>query len=96
MFLAGAYLLAFIYAMVEYCTSPPKPMSGFGVLIITAPWSFFLKVLLDGLGIMTEENGDSLIFVLIVFGALTNALIICFFGSLLSNIINYLSKDGDG
>lgn len=91
-FLAGAYLLLVLYSLIEYSTTPTEIMSEFGLHILTAPGSFLLAVLFDWLGIMTNENSDSLIYLYAVFGGLINASILYFLGLLLTKLFNFLGS----
>ena len=94
MFFAGIYLLLIFYAILEINSGPPKPMSGFGMLILTAPWSFLLAMLFDSLGIITKENGDSLLYIYVAFGGLINASTLYLIGCLLTKALKFLSSVG--
>ena len=86
---AGIYLFFVIFALIDYALSPPVVMGGFALLILTAPWGFFLGILLDKLGVLTPENGDSFLPLLVMFGGLINASILSFLGHLLEKIVKY-------
>lgn len=86
MFLAGIYLIVLFYALIEANTPPPEPKDGFALLILTAPCSFLLGILLDNLLITTKENSDSLLYVYIASGGLINASILYLVGWLSAKI----------
>ena len=90
-FLAGIYLLIVILSLMDYALSPPAIMFEFGLLILTAPFSFLLEVVLSALNILTEENSGFLIYVLVGFGGVINGFILYFIGWLITKIIKLLS-----
>jgi hypothetical protein len=92
--LVSVYLLLISYAVFEINSSPPKPMSGFGMLILTAPWSFWLALLFENLGIMTKENGDSFLYIYVAFGGLCNAAILYLIGCVFTKVLKFLSLIG--
>lgn len=90
-FLAGVYLLIVILSLMDYALSPPAIMFEFGLLILTAPFSFLLEIVLSSLNILTEENSGFLIYVLVGFGGVINGFILYFIGWLITKIIKLLS-----
>src|SRR3954471_14428606 len=86
------YLLAVFYATIEGLGSKPQPMDSFALLIVTAPWSFLLLVLLEKVGIITEQNGDSFVFLIVFFGALINSLILYFLSYWITGLIRRIQK----
>jgi hypothetical protein len=82
------YMLCVFYAVIEGYGFKPQPMDSFALLIITAPWSFLLLITLESVGVITEQNGDSFIFLLVMFGALINLLILYLLGYLITRIIH--------
>lgn len=91
MVVAGIYLLTVIFSLIEYVASPPAIMAEFALLILTAPCSFLLLELFESLGSITNENGDSLIYVLVIFGGLINVSILYLLGLFLSKIWSLVS-----
>ena len=91
MVLAIVYLLMIFYAIIEGIASPPEPMSGLGVLILTAPWSFIFLVVFENYGIITTEN-SAVSNILITFGGLINASILYLLGSLLTKIFSFFRR----
>jgi len=89
---AGIYFLLILYAAVEGIRPPPKPMDGFAMLILTAPWSFLLLILLDNWGIIGEKNGDSFLPLFVIVGGLINATILYLIGYLLTRMASYFSS----
>ena len=92
MFIAGIYLLAILYAIFETNGSRPHSMDGLALLILTAPFSFLLALLFESLGIMTKENGDSLLYIYVAFGGLINASILYLIGCLFTKIWAFFSS----
>lgn len=90
--LAGAYLLIVILSLIDYALSPPAIMFEFGLLILTAPSSFLLEIVLGNLNILTEENSGFLIYVLVGIGALFNCFVLYLMGWLVTKIVNYFSS----
>ncbi len=90
-FFASIYLLLIFLAIFEGQNSRPHSMDGLAMLILTAPCSFLLVILFDGLGIMTNENSGSLIYVYVAFGGLINTAILYLIGCLLTKAIRYLA-----
>jgi len=83
-FFAGIYLLVILYAALEGVSRPPEPMSGFAMLILTAPFSFLLALVLDFLGVLRSETGNILIYPVVVFGAVMNMAILHLIGCSIS------------
>lgn len=79
-FFAGIYLLIILYAALEGISRPPEPMSGFAMLILTAPFSFLLALVLDFLGVLKSETGDTLIYPVVIFGTIMNMAILYLIG----------------
>ena len=93
-FLAGSYLLLVTLSLIQYSTSPPEIMAEFGLHIVTAPFSFLLAFLFESLGIMTNENSGSLIYLYVAFGGLINASILYLIGYLFTKALKFLSSVG--
>ena len=87
LFLTGVYLIMVCYAVLEGSSAKPEPMDNFALIIVTSPWSFLLMLLLAKLGIMTTENGDSFLPLLVIFGGLINALILYWIGYLVTKLL---------
>lgn len=77
---ASVYLLVVLYAALEGVNRAPEPMSGFAMVILTAPFSFLLAVVLEALGILSSETGDALIYPVVAFGAIMNMAILHLIG----------------
>jgi hypothetical protein len=92
MVFAGIYLLVLFMALVEGNIGHPEPMDNFGLLILTAPFSFFLGILFDNLGLITKENNDALFYAYVIFGGLINALILYLIGYLFTKLLNNGTK----
>lgn len=90
-FFASIYLLLIFLAIFEGQNSRPHSMDGVAMLILTAPCSFLLAILFDGLGIRTSENSGSLLYVYVAFGGLINTTFLYLIGYLLTKTIRYLS-----
>ena len=91
MVMACIYILFILIAGLEVYGSKPEPMDGFGLLILTAPWSFLLGIFLSSVGIITLENGDSYLIVLIIFGGAINIAILLVVGHFLTKLFEYLT-----
>lgn len=89
--LACVYLLAMFVALLEAYGSKSERMDSLGLLILTAPWSFFLGILLSKLNIINIENGDTFLPFLVTFGGIINILILLLIGGLLTKLFIYLS-----
>ncbi len=63
MILAGIYLLVIAYAVFEYLSTPPGIMKEFALLILTAPFSFVLLLVLSAIGLM--DGNDAMVFPMI-------------------------------
>jgi hypothetical protein len=92
MVLASLYVLVILVAALESCGNKPEPMEGFGFLILTAPWSFLLGILLSNLGVITLEDADSFLFLLVAFGGAINIALLLVAGHFLTRLFEYLSK----
>ena len=93
MFIAGIYLLLIFYAIVEGVGSRPHSMDGLAFLILTAPWSFLLLLLLESLGITIVENYP-LFYLSVAFGGLINASTLYLIGCLFTKALKFLSSVG--
>lgn len=93
MFLAGIYVLLIFYAVLEGIGTRPHSMDGLAFLILTAPWSFLLAFLFDGLGATSKDNAPFL-YLYVAFGGLVNISILYLIGCLLTKLWKYLSSIG--
>jgi hypothetical protein len=90
--LALVYLLLIIAASFEACLSKPQPMDSLGLLILTAPWSFLLGIVLSKIGVITVDNGDSFLPMIVSFGVTLNLLIFLLSGHLITRFARYLTR----
>jgi hypothetical protein len=88
---AGIYLFVIIFVVFQIISSPPHAMNGMAILILTAPFSIFLAILFDSLGITSPTN-DQFLYVYVAFGGFMNILILQLFGYSLSKLIGFLSS----
>jgi uncharacterized membrane protein len=98
MLLVSTYLLLVLSCLIYvYLIDKDNALPYIFLLILTAPWNFFLSTLLVQLGIVTGEiashkNDDLLFIVKIVFSTLINAPILYLLGFLLTKAFSYLSS----
>lgn len=88
---AGIYLFVIVLVVLQIISSPPHAMNGMAILILTAPFSIFLAVFFDSLGITSPTN-DQFLYVYVAFGGFMNILILQLFGYSLSRVIGFLSS----
>lgn len=91
MAMSCVYVLLLIAAVLEAFGSKPEPMDSLGLLILTAPWSFFLGILMSSLGVITLENGDSFVLLLVAFGGAINIVILLLIGRLITKLFQYFT-----
>lgn len=90
--LVAVYLLLIAYAIIELNMGPPEPMSEFGLLILSAPWSFILLEILETGGLVSQKNNSLLLYALVVSGGAINSTIVYFIGVLFSKLISLMGK----
>jgi hypothetical protein len=90
--MACVYIALILLAGLETYGSKPEPMDGFGLLILTAPWSFLLGIFLSSVGVISLENGDSYLFILVIFGGVINVGILLVVGHFLAKLFDYLTS----
>lgn len=88
--MAGVYVLLIVLALIEAYGSKPEPMDSLGLMILTAPWSYFIVILLFKIGVITTENGDSFLPFIVIIAEAINVLILLFAGYLLTKLLRYL------
>jgi len=89
-FFSSVYLIIVLYAMLEGVGKPPEAMQAFALMILTAPFSFLLALLLESIGILTSKNAGQLVSIPIIFGAIANLAIFYLIGCGVARIFVYL------
>ena len=85
--IATIYLVLFLIAIIELNASRPDPLSGLGLLFLTAPWSFILLKIFNESGVLANARNPFTFYTLIIFCSLINAFILYFLGNLIVKVL---------
>lgn len=91
MAVALIYFAIVLYAIVEYNSVGPEPMSGFGLLILTLPWSFIFLLIFESTGLAANGN-DIVLQATVLFAGMINTLLFYFFGYFLTRGFHHLTN----
>lgn len=86
------YLLSIFYGISEAFGGKPHSTDSLALLILTAPWSFLLLLLLESAGFVVKEN-YAMLFLSLAFGGSINASILYLLGCILAWLFSRVPSD---